>query len=71
MESDLTQERQEAHAYLDRLACQQLSAVHDLLESILSPLERKLATAPLDDEPLTPEPRFPAAKSGVFSARAK
>jgi hypothetical protein len=47
--------RQEAHAYLDRLPGEQLSAVHDLLESMLSPLDRSLALAPLDDEPLTPE----------------
>jgi hypothetical protein len=47
--------RHEAHAYLDRLRGEQLSAVHDLLESMLSPLDRALALAPLDDEPLTPE----------------
>ena len=47
--------RQEAHAYLDRLPSDQLSAVHDLLESMLSPLDRALALAPMDDEPLTPE----------------
>jgi len=45
--------RREAHAYLDRLPGEQLSAVHDLLESMLSPLERALALAPLDDEPLS------------------
>ncbi len=55
MQHDLSQDRQEAHAYLDRLPCNQLSAVHDLLESMLSPLERSLALAPIDDEPLTPE----------------
>lgn len=66
MESDHTQERQEAHAYLDRLPGQQLSAVHGLLESMLSPLERKLAVAPLDDEPLTPE-ESAAIEQGVAS----
>jgi len=51
----ISQERKQAHAYLDRLPGEQLSAVHDLLKSMLSPLDRKLALAPLDDEPLTPE----------------
>ena len=55
MASDLTRERQEAHAYLDHLPPEQLSAVHDLLESMLSPLERSLALAPIDDEPVSPE----------------
>lgn len=54
MESNLAQERQRAHAYLDRLPENQLAAVRGLLESILSPLDRRLALAPLDDESLTP-----------------
>ncbi|MBZ5620066.1 MAG: hypothetical protein LAQ69_15280 [Acidobacteriia bacterium] len=55
MEPDLTQERQKAHAFLDRLPPDQVSAVRGLLESMLTPLGRKLALAPIDDEPLTPE----------------
>jgi hypothetical protein len=54
MENTLSQERQRAHAFLDRLPDEQLSAVSGLLESMLSPLDRKLALAPIDDEPLTP-----------------
>src|SRR5579864_2835260 len=64
MESDLAQEqaqrlsiddtRQQAHAYLDRLPADQLKAVRRLLESMLSPLDRALALAPVDDEPLAP-----------------
>lgn len=38
--------RQQAHAYLDRLPGEQLAAVHDLLASMLSPLDRALALAP-------------------------
>ena len=37
------------------LPADQLAAVCGLLESMLSPLDRKLALAPIDDEPLTPE----------------
>ena len=47
-------QRQQAHAFLDRLPDNQLSAVCGLLETMLPPLDRKLALAPIDDEPLTP-----------------
>jgi len=58
--------RQEAHAFLDRLPGEQLVAVHDLLESMLSPLDRKLALAPLDDEPIQPE-EAAAIEEGIAS----
>jgi DnaJ-domain-containing protein 1 len=51
----MEQQREHAHAFLDRLPVEQLSAVCDLLGTMLSPLERRLALAPVDDEPLTPE----------------
>ena len=66
MESTLTEERQRAHAFLDRLPKQQLSAVSGLLESMLSPLDRALALAPIDDEPLTPEDAA-AIEAGIAS----
>lgn len=66
MQSDRTHERREAHAYLDRLPSDQLSAVHDLLESMLSPLERKLAVAPPDDEGVSPE-EAAAIEEGIAS----
>jgi hypothetical protein len=64
MDSDLARERQRAHAYLNRLPENQLSAVRRLPESILSPLDRKLA--PMDDEPLTPE-EAAAIRAGAAS----
>jgi hypothetical protein len=54
MALDHSDERQHAHAFLDRLPDDQLSAVCGLLETMLSPLDRKLALAPVDDEPVTP-----------------
>lgn len=45
--------RQEAHKYLDCLPGEQLAAVHNLLESMLSPLERALALAPVETEPIS------------------
>jgi hypothetical protein len=55
MALDHSDERQHAHAFLDRLPDDQLSAVRGLLETMLSPLDRKLALAPIDDEQVTPD----------------
>jgi hypothetical protein len=52
---NVAEQRQHVRAYIELLPGDQLSAVHDLLESMLSPLDRKLALAPIDDEPVTPE----------------
>lgn len=53
MARDLTHERQEAHALIEQLPPHQLSAVVGLLEAIIDPVARKLAAAPVDDEPET------------------
>ena len=66
MEPNLDQQREYAHAFLDRLPADQLSAVCGLLESMLSPLDRKLALAPPDDEPLMPE-EAAAIQAGIDS----
>jgi hypothetical protein len=63
---DSMQQRQQAHAYLDRLPADQISAVCGLLETMLSPLDRKLALAPIDDEPVTPE-EAAAIRAGIAS----
>jgi hypothetical protein len=63
---DLIEQRQHVHAYIDRLPGDQLTAVCVLLETMLSPLDRKLALAPIDDEPVTPEDRA-AIQAGVAS----
>jgi hypothetical protein len=66
MEPNPDQQRQYAHAFLDRLPANQLSAVCGLLGSMLSPLDRKLALAPIDDEPVTPE-EAAATQAGIDS----
>jgi hypothetical protein len=48
------------------LSEEQLWAVIGLLESMLSPLDRKLALAPIDDEPLTPA-ESAAIQAGIES----
>ncbi len=51
MSLDLMQERQQAHAYLDRLPAAQLSAVRSLLETMLpDSVSSVLANAPIEDE---------------------
>jgi hypothetical protein len=48
-------EKQHAHELIDRMAPGQVAAVVSLLEIMLDPLARTLASAPYDDEPVSPE----------------
>jgi hypothetical protein len=43
MAHDFAHERRQAHAYLDHLPPEQLSAVRGLLETMLDPVSRALA----------------------------
>jgi len=64
MSLDVVQERQQAHAYLDRLPPAQLSAVRSLLETMLpDPVSRALANAPLEDEEISEEEKQTVARS--------
>ncbi len=71
MASDLTQERQQAQALLERLSAEKLRAVRSLLEVIVDDEEEELtdevtlSNAPLDDEPETD-----AERAAVAQARA-
>ena len=55
MGTDVTQERQQAHALLDMLPEEKLTAVRSLLEVMLEPFSRSLASAPVEEEEITPE----------------
>jgi hypothetical protein len=55
MGTNLSQERQQAHALLDLLPEEKLFAVVRLLQAISDPVARSLANAPLDDEPISEE----------------
>lgn len=56
MESNLSQERRQAHALLDMLPADKLNAVRSLLEVMVEPLLwRSLALAPVEEEEITPE----------------
>lgn len=71
MASDLTQERQQAQALLERLSAEKLRVVRSLLEVIVDDDDEDLteqvmlSKAPLDDEPETD-----AERAAVGQARA-
>ena len=52
-----------ARQLLDHLAPDQVAAVVHVMEVMLDPVSRKLALAPLDDEPFTEEDRLAVAKA--------
>ena len=55
METDLDQERRQAHALIDALPAEKLTAVKSLLEVMVEPLARSLALAQVEEEGLTPD----------------
>lgn len=58
MDTELTQQKKQlAHGMIERLAPEKLSAVVGLLEVMLDPFDRALASATIDDEPVTEEER--------------
>ena len=63
MALDLVQEREKAHAYLDRLPPEQLSAVRGLLETMLDPVSRAIANAPIEDEEISAEEEHAVAEA--------
>jgi hypothetical protein len=63
MEPDLTEERRQAHAYLDRLPPEQLSAVRSLLETMVPSASRSGAIAAAENEPVSEEEERAAAEA--------
>lgn len=59
----LDTERQELHTLVDRMTDAQLRAARTLVATIVNPVDRSLANAPLDDEPL------PAAEWQLLESR--
>lgn len=54
MAPDLNQERQQAHALLDMLPDEKLPAVRSLLQVLVEPLSGSLASAPSEEDEITP-----------------
>ncbi|HEV2201942.1 MAG TPA: hypothetical protein VGR73_19150 [Bryobacteraceae bacterium] len=55
--------RQHVHALIDLLPPVPLAALETILQSMLDPLSRKLALAPIDDEPFTEGDRQAVAEA--------
>jgi len=66
-----TDEKQHAHELIDRMAPGQVSAVVGLLEIMLDPLARTLASAPYDDEPVSQEEAREVEASKASLARGE
>ena len=60
-------EKQQAHELIERLAPSQVSALVGLLQAMLDPVARAIANAPIDEEPLTPEEEKALAESSEWS----
>jgi hypothetical protein len=58
--------KQQAHELIDRMAPSQVSAVVGLLETMLDPVSRAIANAPIDDELETEEEREAVAASKAW-----
>jgi hypothetical protein len=71
MESDLNQERREAHALLDMLPAEKLNAVRSLLEVMVEPLARSLALASVEEDELTPETAASLERARASLARGE
>jgi hypothetical protein len=55
--------RPHVHALIDQRPAVQLAALETILQSMLDPVSRKLALAPIDDEPFTEEDRQAIAEA--------
>ncbi len=61
--------KKEAHELIKRISVSQASAVVTLITSMLDPVDRALANAPYDDEPVSEEEARDIAESRASYAR--
>src|ERR1700677_3231744 len=71
MASAATNPKQEAHELIDRISTAQASAVVVLITSMLDPVDRALANAPFDDEPVSEEEARDIAEARASYARGE
>src|SRR6202046_867663 len=71
MPNGSTDEKQHAHELIDRMSPGQVAAVVSLLEIMLDPLARTLASAPYDDEPVSAEEAREAEAAKTSLARGE
>lgn len=58
-----TDTREHVHALIDQLPAAQLAALEGLLATMIDPVARAIAHAPIDDEPFTEEDRETVAEA--------
>ena len=56
-------EKEQAHELIDRLAPSQVAAILGVLQAMLDPVAKAIASAPVDDETETAEERDEVARS--------
>ncbi|MFP5232525.1 MAG: hypothetical protein ACLGQX_07815 [Acidobacteriota bacterium] len=71
MASAATNPKQEAHELIERISVAQASAVVALITSMLDPVDRALANAPYDDEPVSEEEARDIAEAHAAYARGE
>jgi len=71
METDLDQERRQAHALIDALPAEKLTAVKSLLEVMVEPLARSLVLAQVEEEGLTPDAAIALDRARASLARGE
>jgi hypothetical protein len=71
MTTDANSERQQAHALLDMLPEEKLSAVRSLLEVMVEPLAHSLDSAPVEDEEVTPDTAAALERARASLARGE
>jgi hypothetical protein len=68
MASDATNPKQQAYDLIERMTVGQVSAVVGLLEAMLDPVDRAIANAPWEDEPIGEEEERAVAASKAWLA---
>jgi hypothetical protein len=71
MDPNLTEEREQAHALLDMLPVEKLTAVRSLLAVMVEPLSRALASAPVEEEEVNAETAAAIARARASLARGE
>ncbi len=68
MATSATNPKQQAHELIERMSTGQVSAVVGLLATMLDPVDRAIANAPFEDEPISEEETRAVAASKAWLA---
>jgi hypothetical protein len=69
MGQESTNDKQQAHELIERLAPDQVTTVVGILEAMLDPVSRAIANAPVDDEPENEDEEKAVAESKAWFDR--